>query len=433
MYVEDFWEFWEFGGGSIPKSLEKMGVLGYNGLMVQRERYLRKLRMLRDVNVIKVITGIRRCGKSTVMDQFRQELIESGVDKRHVIYFNLEEKENEAFLQDKDALYNLIMQLADKNAKNYVFLDEVQMVPEFERMIDSLFVKDYIDLYITGSNAYLTSSEIGTLLTGRYIEIKMQPLTFSEFTKFFPDKEPASLFTKYMNFGGFPEVANLLVREADEAVNPYLSSIYNTILEKDIRGSGNVRSMEDFRRVAEFLFDNIGNLTSANNIANAMLAVGKTIDRKTVDGFIEKMRGCFLFYEASRYDIRGKELLKTGKKYYTVDLGLSNVVLGKASDADIGRKLENMVYLELLQRYGEVFVGKNFEKEIDFVVRNAEGVVEYYQVAETAQGETLERELASLKNTGNQYKKTILTMDAWGTDEDGIERKNVMEWLLAGG
>ena len=395
--------------------------------MVKRESYLRTLRDLKDINLIKVATGIRRAGKSTILLQFRDELIAAG-DK--TIYHNLEEKENERFTKDPDTLYNHIMSEIDTSKQNYIFIDEVQMVPDFERMLGSLYAKPYTDIYVTGSNAYMLSSDIATLLTGRYVELKVQPLTFSEFTEFFPGTDRIQLFQTYLASGGFPEVANMLSANASTEVPLYLKNVYQTILEKDIKKRKQIRSMDDFRRVYLYCLDNIGNPTSANSITNVLNSAHRTIDRKTVDEYLQAMLDCFLLYRAERYDIRGKNILRTGEKYYSVDLGLADALLGRPSSANLGRRLENIVYLELKKRYSDVWVGKNYDKEIDFVVKNQSGDAEYFQVSQTiASDDTRLRELASIENTGDYYRRTILTLDPLETSEKGIPCRNLINWL----
>jgi len=403
--------------------------------MIIRDRYLRQLIQLKDLNVIKVVTGIRRAGKSTILAQFREYLAENGVKKANILSYNLEDKKLKRFTEDPDALHDEILAKIDPKKMNYVFIDEVQNVPEFEKTIDSLFIRENIDLYITGSNAYITSSELGTLISGRYVEIKMQPLTFAEFVRFFPDSsDRRKMFELFLRFGGFPEVANFLVAGAEEQVPIYLANIYETILEKDIKTHFGIDDLADFRRVVRFMFDSVGKPISSNSISNAsdgQDGMLETIPRKRVKSYIDALVDCFVFYDAERYDIRGKQLLKTQDKYYAVDLGLTDAVLGRPSNAEYGRKLENLVYLELRQRYQSVYVGKNYGKEIDFVARDENGIATYYQVSWTAMAEnTLERELAAFRNTGDSYRKILLTMDDFPSNEDGIERKNVVEWLL---
>lgn len=403
--------------------------------MIKREFYLEKLRQLRDMNVVKVVTGVRRAGKSVLLEQFRQELKSSGVPDRNILAFNLEEKENQHFTKDPDLLYDTIMSKIEPHVQNYVFIDEVQMVPEFERMVDSLFVKDNIDLYITGSNAYMASSELATFLSGRYVEVRVQPLTFSEFLEFFPadTTDRMTRFRQFMTYGGFPEVANFLAasNNAEAQIFPYLKAIYDTVLEKDIHQRKNIRDLEDFRSVVRYSFDNIGNVTSPSRIADELSrGTSAKIDRKTVDSYLTALTECFVLYRAERFDIRGKTLLKTLEKYYAVDLGLVDVVLGRPSNADLGRRLENVVFLELQKRYGRVWVGKNDKKEIDFVVRNSDNVLEYYQVALTAvDPKTLEREVSAFTYANDQYRRVLLTMDILDSDEAGIEKRNVVDWL----
>lgn len=400
--------------------------------MIKRTSYLDKLRQLRGMNVIKIVTGVRRCGKSTLLEQFRHELQNSGVKDANIIAFNLEEKENQKFLKNPDLLHDVILDLCDQKAQNYVFIDEVQILPRFEKTVDSLFVKDYIDLYMTGSNAYMTSSELATMLSGRYVEIKMQPLIFAEFVQFFPDSvDKATLFQQFMKYGGFPEVANFLVGGAEEQIPLYLQSIYETVIEKDIMFRKQIRSIEDFRNTTAFVFDNIGSISSPTRIANVLRQDSRTTGKQTVDNYLTALQDCYVLYKAGRFDIRGKKLLKTLEKYYVVDLGLVDTVLGRPSSADVGRRLENMVYLELLYRYGKVWIGKNYEKEVDFVVKNSNGVTEYFQVSQTvADDKTLGREVDAFQNTGDNYRKTLLTLDPFDTDEAGIERRNVVNWLM---
>ena len=397
--------------------------------MIIRDSYLEILQKMKDLNVIKVVTGVRRSGKSTILEQYRDWLISVGIPERNVIAFNFEEEENRALREDGHLLHETIMNLIEKGTKNYVFLDEIQLVDGFERIVDSLYVKKDIDLYITGSNSDISSSRLGTWLTGRYVEIKMQPLTFSEFTQFFPEERSRSeLFDLFIKYGGFPEVANFLVAGVGERTWLYLDGLYKTIIEKDIKKKSDLR-MEDFRNVTNFVLDNIGNVTSPSSIAGTLTERQRRVDNETVTSYLDDLMDCYVLYGVDRYDIRGKVLLKTLKKYYAVDLGLANVVLGKSADRDTGHKLENIVFLELNKRYGQVWIGKNYDKEIDFVVRNRDGETEYFQVAETATGDTLTREKSSLDNTGDDYRKTILTMDSVETDEGGIARRNLLKWL----
>ena len=383
--------------------------------------------------MIKVVTGVRRSGKSTLLEQFRERLAENGVPAARIQFYNLEDKLNKKYTLDADLLHDDILDALTKDAMNYIFIDEVQLIPDFEKTLDSLHLRKNVDLYVTGSNADITSSEIGTLLSGRYVEIKMQPLTFSEFLQFFPDGE-ADKFAKFqifMRYGGFPEVAKLLAAGREMAVAPYLRGIYDTVLEKDIKTRKNIRFMDDFRNLVNFTFNNVGNVTSPNNISNVLRGENQIIDKATVSSYLDALSDCYILYPTQRFDIRGKQLLKTLEKYYAVDLGLVDAVLGMPSGADVGHRLENIVFLELFKRYdGKVWVGKNYEKEIDFVCKNLDGTLDYYQVAETAAGpETLARELSSIENTGDKYRKTLLTLDLIETDESGVAKRNIVNWL----
>lgn len=398
---------------------------------MKRESYLQFLRDVKDIHLIKVVTGLRRSGKSTLLLHFCDEL--KAQDAGRVLYYNLEEKENAHFTKDPDALYHEIIKSLDSDRRNYIFIDEVQMVPDFERMLDSLFVKPNVDLYVTGSNAYMLSSDIATLLTGRYLEVKMQPLTFSEYTQFFPNLlDRIQLFQQFMRYGGLPEVANMLVAGAVAEIPQYLQGVYSTIMEKDIKKRRDIRNMDDFRCVALYSFDNLGNITSPNNIANVLKNDGLVIDRATVESYLASMADCFLLYPTSRYDIRGKNLLRTLEKYYSVDLGLVDALLGRPAQADLGHRLENLVFLELKKRYSDVKTGKNYNKEIDFVVRNHAGDIEYFQVTQTLSSPAvLDRELSALKNTGDNYRKTILSLNPLDHSENGILCRNLIDWLLS--
>jgi len=387
--------------------------------------------MLRDQDLIKVVTGVRRCGKSTLLAAFRNELLESRVNANNIISLNFEERENVKF-SDWTALYDEILARTNPNQKNYVFLDEVQLITDFERLVDSLFVKKNIDLYITGSNAYLLSSELATLLTGRYIAINLHPFSFSEYTTAFPEeKNTDRLFRQYMNSSAFPEAVNLS-KIAPELVNDYLQSIYDTVIGKDIVSRHKLRKFSNLQRVIEFLFDSVGSLVSPTNIAEQL---NKNSDKKISHNTIIKLIGylteSYILYVAPRYDIKGKELLSTNEKYYVVDLGLKNITSTNKYDADLGHKLENVVYFELLRRGGKVFVGKNRDKEVDFILQKANNEREYYQVAYTVNDEkTFEREVSSFRNIKDSYPKYLLTLDYDNVTIEGIEKKNVIDWLL---
>lgn len=398
--------------------------------MIVRENYLKKLRKLRDQNVIKVITGIRRSGKSTLFKQFQNELQASGVAPRNIIALNLEELEN-ASLLDPHLLNDYIMRLIDPSEQYYVFLDEIQNVPNFEKLVDSLFVKDFIDVYITVSNAYMLSGDLATILSGRYIEISILPFSFAEFAKSYTDTPKAEIFADYFEYGGFPEVANFIQNGAKSEVSDYLDGIYKTVLEKDVRRRRDIRSDFDFTNVLKFTMDNIGSPLSPNNIANTLTANGNAVNRLTVESYLTALTDSFVLYEANRYDIKGKKLLQTLGKYYSVDIGLSRNILDKNLKADRGRLLENIVYLELLRRNKTVEVGKNNDREIDFVTTSHNGTIHYYQVAETILGqETRERELSSLRSIRDHNQKVVLTLDIGEESYDGIRQLYLLDWLL---
>lgn len=403
--------------------------------MIQRECFLKRLRNLRDTNLIKVITGVRRAGKSTLFQQFQQELLASGVNEKHIIYLNLEEIENSNML-DVYLLNDYIMKMADKKKKNYVFLDEIQMVPEFERLVDSLFVKDFIDLYITGSNAYFLSSELATLLTGRYLEIYVSPFSFSEFLSGYiqnPDdyKSKSEIFDDYMTYGNLPESLNLLNGGQRGEIMNYASSVFSTIVEKDIMSRKKVQSKADFELVTRFLFDSVGSIVSPNNIAGYMTSTGNKIDNETVKNYLSVLSDAFLFHKVQRYDIKGKKLLQTLNKYYTTDVGFISALLGKSAKINTGRLLENIVFLELQRRYKEIYVGKNAQMEVDFVVKDADRNISYFQVSLTVRDEaTLERELRSLQTIRDHNPKYLITLDSEEPVHNGIIQRNAIKWLL---
>jgi Predicted ATPase (AAA+ superfamily) len=399
--------------------------------MVARETYLQKLRLLKDQNLIKVITGVRRCGKSTLLEAFLNELLESGVSRVNIVFLNFEERENIKF-SDWTAVYDEILTKTNPNQRNYVFLDEVQLIANFEKLVDSLFAKKNIDLYITGSNAYLLSSELATLLTGRYIAINLHPFSFSEYALAFPEETNTDrLFRQFLNNSSFPEAVNLS-KTAPELVNDYLQSIYDTVIGKDIVQRHKLRNFSNLQRVIEFLFDTVGSLVSPTNIAKQLNSnSNKKISHNTIIKLIGYLTEAYILYAVPRYDIKGKELLSTHEKYYLVDLGLKNITQTNKYDADLGHKLENVVYLELLCRGGKIFVGKNNDREVDFIVQKANNEREYYQVAYTVNDEkTFEREISSFRNIRDNYPKYLLTLDYDNVIIEGIQKKNVIDWLL---
>lgn len=399
--------------------------------MINRETYLLKLRQLIDQKLIKVVTGIRRSGKSTLLEAFKNELIQSGVAKRNIIFLNFEEREN-LHLTNWTTLYDEIIKGITTAQKYYVFLDEVQLVNDFEKLINGLFTKKNIDLYVTGSNAYLLSSELATLLSGRYISINVQPYSFSEYTLAFnKEKNTDRLFRQYINTSCFPEAVTLAQRN-ETMVNDYLQSIYETVVIKDIAQRYKLRNLHNLHRVISFVFDSIGSYISPTNIAVALNKNSKkTISHNTIIKYLEFLTNSYIIYPATRYDIKGKELLTTNQKYYLVDLGLKNITTTNKYDTDLGRKLENVVYFELLRRGGKIYTGKNNDKEIDFVVQKPNNEREYYQVAFTVNDEkTFEREISAFRNIRDNYPKYLLTLDYDNINIEGIQKINVIDWLL---
>lgn len=394
---------------------------------IERASYLNKLIAFKDKNLIKVITGIRRCGKSTIMEIYRDWLKEQGVSIDQIVYLNFEDYDNFELRNPKN-LYAYIKPLLIEDKMNYLFFDEIQHVQDFPDIINSLNLKPNVDIYITGSNAYMLSSEIATLLSGRYIEIAMQPLSFKEYvdgTGEYDNLQKA--YNDYITRSSFPYTLEL---NTNSEVSDYLTGLYNTIVVKDIMSRKRLPDVMMLESVIRFTADNIGNILSTKRIADIMTADERKIDQKTVERYLNSLCETFFVYEAKRYNIKGKQLLKTLGKYYLVDIGLRRMLLGSRS-FDVGRILENVVYLELLHRQKKVYVGKNDNLEVDFVAID-ENNIAYYQVAATVRDEsTLKRELASLQQINDQYPKYILTLDDDPVaDYDGIKRINALKWMM---
>lgn len=399
--------------------------------MIEREIYLKRLKQLKDQNLIKVITGIRRCGKSTLLEAFKNDLISNGVVSENIIFINFEEREN-LHLTNWTTLYDEIIKKVKPNNKYYIFLDEVQLINDFEKLVNSLFTKKNIDLYVTGSNAYLLSSELATLLTGRYIAINLQTYSFKEYTSAFKEeKNTDKLFRKYLNESSFPEAVKLSQSDGN-LINDYLQSIYDTVIIKDISQRHNLRNVNNLHRVVSFLFDSIGSCVSPTKIAAQLNHNSqKKISHNTIIKYLDFLTQSYILYVAPRYDIKGKELLTTNEKYYVVDLGLKNITSTNKPEADLGRKLENIVYFELLRRGGKVYVGKHSDREIDFVVQKANNEREYYQVAYTVNDEkTFNREVSAFERIHDNYPKNLLTLDYDNASINGIKKINVIDWLL---
>ena len=409
-------------------------------IRIDRKEYLDFLVKSKDRQIIKVVSGVRRCGKSTLFEIYKDFLLENGVAKNQIISINFEDMDYEE-LTDYKKLYEYIKSKMIEDKKNYIFLDEIQHVDKFEKVVDSLFIKENTDLYITGSNAYFMSSELATLLSGRYIELKMLPLSFKEYYQAKLEYEKLEhkenrtsktiiqYYNEYIVNSSFPYTLQL---DSDlKNIHEYLSGIYNSVLLKDIVARLKISDVMRLESVVKYIFDNIGNLTSLSKIANTLTSMGRKTDAKTIEKYIRGLTDSLLVHEVSRYNIKGKEFLSTLSKYYVADLGLRQMILGNRN-IDMGHILENIIYLELLRRKGNVYVGQFDKNEIDFVVINS-NEIEYYQVALTVLDEnTLKRELNAFKNIKDNYPKYLITLDdvMVNTDYDGIKVVNALEWLL---
>jgi hypothetical protein len=398
--------------------------------MILRPTYLEKLRRWKDRDVIKVVTGVRRCGKSTLLGLFAQELLDQGIPQERIIALNLEQLENEELLEYR-ALHDAILSRVTSDAMHYVFIDEVQNVPHFQKAVDSLYTRENIDLYITGSNAMLLGGTLATLLSGRYIEVNMLPLSFEEYATAQVEMGAtrARLYGRYTSQGSFP--ATLGFAQDALALHDYLEGILNTVLFKDVAQRLNIANTLGLGALVDYLFDNIGNLTSTKGIADALTSHGTKVSQNTVANYLSALCNSYIFYPAKCYDVRGKKLLKLQRKYYAVDLGLRCMALnGQVRDA--GRILENVVFLELMRRSSSVCVGKLGPLEIDFVAEGPEGIA-YYQVAESVAAEkTLERELEPLRSVPDNFPKYLLTLDDVDpVNRNGILQLNVLDWLAS--
>ena len=398
-------------------------------MMIERTEYLEELKRWKDKDLIKVVTGIRRCGKSTLFEQFINYLKETSIKDEQIIHINLEDADYD--FSDYKELYSYINNKLDSKKKYYVFLDEVQNVSKFQKAVDSLYIKKNVDVYITGSNAYLLSGDLATLLSGRYIEIKMLPLSFKEYVSAFDDNNNyQQLFLSYMRNGGMPGNISILKTNPND-VNKYLDGIFSTIVYKDIMIRNNISNKLLLESILKFIFDSVGSPVSIKKISDTLTSKGMTTNHHTVENYITAFLESFLIYKAERFDVKGKNLLARNYKFYAVDPGLRSYLLGKKTDSDMGHILENIVYLELLRRGYRVYVGKVDDLEVDFVAENRDGL-KYYQVALTVRDEkVLKRVLNSLQNTGNYHPKTLLTVDMdLEADYDGITKVNVVDWLL---
>lgn len=404
--------------------------------MIIRKEYLSRLLAWKDEQVIKVVTGIRRCGKSTLLKQFQEHLLEEGVSQEQIISINFEDLDYEDLLNYK-ALYAYIKERLCPDKMTYIFLDEIQKVDSFQKAVDSLFIKENTDIYITGSNAYLLSGDLATLLTGRYVEISMLPLSFAEYLECTNETGERAL-ASYLRFGGFPYLTQM--ENTAEKVDTYLEGIYNTVVVKDIEDrqsrknpDPNKRKITDItllKTIARYLASVVGSPVSVKSVSDYLVSSGRKVSPNTVDDYMEALQESFIFYPVERFDINGKQLLKVNRKWYIVDLGLRNHILPKKR-YDLGFSLENIVFFELLRRGFKVNVGKNGDAEVDFVAQK-QGVLHYYQVtADMTNEDTFDREIRPLQSIKDNYEKMILTMDHMTPgDYEGIKVVYLLDWLL---
>ena len=397
--------------------------------MIARIDYINYLNKFKDMPLIKVISGVRRCGKSTLFLQYIEHLKSNNIDDNHIIFINFEDLEYEEYTNYK-TLYNYLNKRIIDSKKYYIFLDEIQNVEKYEKTVDSLLVKGNCDIYITGSNAYMLSSELSTLLSGRYIEIKMFPLSFKEYVSYYKDvnNNYEDLFNKYINSSSYPFSINF---KEKNLLNKYLEDIYNSIIIKDISLRIKKLDISLLHRIVKFMFDSIGSILSINIIANKLTSDGYKVDNKTVSKYIEVLTESMFFYKVERYDVKGKNILSSLEKYYVVDIGIRQIKLGR-NYTDLGHIIENIVYLELMRRNYNVYIGYFTNAKIDFVaIKNGE--MEYYQVClSLLNEEVLKREVKSLKMINDNYPKYIISMDKVGTNYniDGIKHINLIDWLM---
>ena len=398
--------------------------------LINRQNYVQQLEKLKDKHIIKVVTGLRRSGKSTLFEIFARQLIDSGVPANKVQQYNFEKP---IFLEEytwRD-IYKDILAKTDKENMNYIFLDEPQQILEFERLIDALFIEKNIDLYVTGSNAYFLSGDLATLLSGRYITIHILPFSFAEFFESQKDTtlNKYELFNNYLYETSLPQGV-LLRNQGADIQNRYIQDVYNTIVEKDIRQRYNIQNTRSFDNLSKFLMGAIGSTVSPNNISKTMKQDRQDIHHNTVEKYIEYLVNSYVFYQVTRFDIKGKQQLATQEKYYLVDIGFRNLKLGKFQYQDVGHILENIVYLELNRRGYQIWIGKIGEYEVDFIVKNVLNKWEYYQVTwSMSDPKTAEREIRPLKYIDDNYPKYIISTDIISSEIEGIEHINIVDWL----
>lgn len=399
--------------------------------MIKRKEYLKQLLSWKDQNIIKVLTGIRRCGKSTILKLYQEYLLNNGIDPSQIISINFEELEYED-LQDYKKLYQYIKDRLVENKMMYIFLDEIQNVPSYEKVVDSLHVKENIDIYITGSNSYIFSGQLATYLSGRYIEIPVLPLSFKEVYNPQTNKEEA--FQKYIKTGGFPYINQIQL--LNEQIDMYLEGIYNTVIVKDIeerinrKNSKSVTDIALLKAISKYLSSVVGSPVSIRSITNYFKSNERTISPNTISNYVEALCESYLYYPVEVMDVSGKEVLKSNKKYYIVDPGIRNYILPKQF-YDLGFTIENIVYLELLRRRYNVNIGRNGRTEVDFIAKRND-VYTYIQVTASLVDEnTFNREIRPLKQIEDNYEKIILTLDRYTLGNyEGIKVINIVDWLL---
>lgn len=406
----------------------------YKQDLIERKQYMQQLRNLKDQNIIKVISGVRRCGKSTLLMMFADELINNGVQQEQIQFYNFEDLDTLA-IGDIYQIHTHIKERLVEDKPNYIFLDEVQNIKEFQRLVDSLYIKPNVDVYITGSNAYMLSGELATLLTGRYVEINLLPLQFSEYYNFIILKSPnlskIDILANFIHYGGVPEYIKQL-QISEKQADLFADSILKTIVEKDIFQRLGITNKHDFNKILDYIFDSVGSYVSPRSISDTLRSNGTVVDKQTVAKYLDAMCDAYLIYKVPRFEIKGKGLLQTLNKYYVVDPCFAKVRLKKGILKDRSHWLENMVYLELIRRNKDVFIGKRNNLEVDFVVIDNSGYTSYYQVAWTTENpDTLEREIASLKAIKDSNPKYLLTTDMdFNPVYDGIRKLNVIDWML---
>lgn len=400
--------------------------------MIYRTEYMNQLHSFKDNKLIKVVTGLRRSGKSTLLQMFRDELIKDNVSEEQIQYINFELMKYDSIRNYKQ-LYELVVENIKQDKKNYLFFDEIQQVEGWEKAINSLTLEYDADIYVTGSNAYLLSSELATLISGRYVEIKILPLSFKEYYHFYQNdkKSKQELFDEYLKFGGLPQLLSL--PQDEKTLSAFLNSIYDTVILKDVIGRNKLKDVDLLKRVFAFVCGNVGSITSTNSMAKYIANEAKldsALRPATIGNILDMLENAFIIYRADRYDIKGKEVLKSLEKYYVADTGLKNTIVGYNLD-NYGHAIENVVYLELIRRGYKVYVGKTGTKEIDFVAINQQETI-YYQVSQSLlDTNTRERETAPFYSTNDFFEKIIITTDKnYATNENGIKILNIIDFLL---